>query len=58
MAKLVSDEETGHPDAMAKFVYSEHFRAMNVGVSLDEGLANPENAYTVYYGERVPWCMF
>ncbi|CAK0857415.1 unnamed protein product [Prorocentrum cordatum] len=26
-----------------------------VAMALDEGLANPRNAYTVFYGERTPW---
>ena len=28
---------------------------MNVGLALDEGLANPANTYTIFYGERAPW---
>lgn len=26
------------------------------GFGLDEGLANETNKFTVFYGERVPWC--
>jgi len=36
-------------------VNSPEFKALNVDLALDEGLANPDNAYTVFYGERCPW---
>lgn len=41
---------------MELFVKSEVFRGMNVGFCLDEGLANPADAYTVFNGERGIWC--
>jgi hypothetical protein len=41
---------------MQLFVKTEEFRALNVGFGMDEGLANPEDAYTVFYGERAVWC--
>jgi len=28
---------------------------LNVGFALDEGLANPTDAFTVFYGERAVW---
>ncbi len=31
---------------------------MNVGVALDEGQASPNEEFSVYYGERLSWCMF
>lgn len=49
------DEEIGGLDGMGNFVKSRHFRRLNVGVALDEGLPNPNNTYNVYYGERQTW---
>ena len=37
---------------MGKFVVSEEFKKMNVGLVLDEGLASPTDEVPVYYGER------
>ncbi len=34
------------------FVSSPEFKALNVGVALDEGLANPTEAMSAFYGER------
>lgn len=51
----VPDEEIGGMDGMGKFVDSEAFKALNVGLVLDEGLANPGKPFTVFYGERTPW---
>ena len=51
------DEEIGGHDGMEKFVDTEVFKKLNVGFALDEGLANPTDAFTVFYGERSPWCM-
>ncbi|XP_038666770.1 aminoacylase-1-like isoform X1 [Scyliorhinus canicula] len=52
---FVPDEEIGGQNGMATFVKQEEFRALNIGFGLDEGLANPSNGYTVYYGERNVW---
>ncbi len=41
---------------MIKFVQREEFKELNVGFCLDEGLANPTDAFTVFYAERSPWC--
>ena len=41
---------------MGKYVETEEFKALNVGFALDEGLANPTEKYTLFYGERGPWC--
>ena len=49
---FVPDEEIGGADGMGVFLKSDLYAGLNVGVVLDEGLANPENAYTVFYGER------
>lgn len=51
----VPDEEIGGTDAMGKFAPSEAFTKLNAGLVLDEGIANPGNPYTVFYGERTPW---
>ncbi|KAJ1964389.1 adenylate cyclase [Dispira parvispora] len=52
---FVPDEETGSEDGMKKFVHHEAFHALRIGVFLDEGISNPEDAYKVFYAERAPW---
>ncbi len=32
-------------------------RWLNIGVVMDEGLACSTDAFKLFYGERVPWCM-
>ncbi|KAK7308341.1 hypothetical protein VNO77_41943 [Canavalia gladiata] len=49
------DEEIGGDDGAGKFVQSEIFEQMNVGVVLDEGSASPDEHYRVFYAERSPW---
>lgn len=49
---FVPDEEIGGLDGMKLFVNTPEFKAMNVGFSLDEGLAGPEDEIPLYYGER------
>jgi len=49
------DEEVGGADGLGKFVETQDFANLNVGVALDEGLASPTEAFTVFYGERAPW---
>jgi aminoacylase len=49
---FLPDEEVGGIDGAAKFVDSIEFKNLNVGFALDEGLANPKNAFHVFYGER------
>lgn len=51
----VPDEEVGGVDGAGKFVASEDFQKLNVGVNLDEGLASPGESYRVFNGERSPW---
>ncbi|XP_071817211.1 aminoacylase-1-like [Apostichopus japonicus] len=48
---IVPDEEIGG-SGMRELVTLQAFKEMNVGFTLDEGLANPEDKYTVFYGER------
>jgi len=49
---FVPDEEIGGVDGMEAFLASAQYKA------LDEGLANPKDAFTVFYGERVPWWFY
>ncbi len=41
---------------MEQFVNTKRFADMNVAVTLDEGLASPDETFTVFYGERAAWC--
>lgn len=49
------DEEIGGHDGAEKFVQSDIFQRMNVGVVLDEGLASTDDHYRAFYAERSPW---
>lgn len=40
---------------MMKFVKTDEFRALNVGFSLDEGIASPGEEFPVFYAERSVW---
>jgi len=55
LLSFLPDEEVGGGDGAAKLVSAEEFKRLNLGLVLDEGLANPLNAYTFFYGERAPW---
>ena len=56
---FIADEEIGGHDGMRKFVVSQEFKKMNIGLALDEGLASPTDEVPVYYGERnVYWVKF
>ena len=53
---FLPDEEVGGAEGSNLLLASTEWKALQpVGVALDEGLANPQNAYTVFYGERIPW---
>ncbi|CAJ1380270.1 unnamed protein product [Effrenium voratum] len=53
---FVPDEEVGGVDGMGKLLQTPEFTSLGVlGLALDEGLANPGDAFTVFYGERTPW---
>ena len=52
---FVPDEELGGFNGMQAFVKTEAFRSLNVGFALDEGIASPDETYTLFYGERVGW---
>lgn len=52
---FVPDEEIGGHDGAEKFAESDIFKALNVGIVLDEGLASPSENYRAFYAERCPW---
>uniref|UniRef100_A0A6M2DD42 N-acyl-aliphatic-L-amino acid amidohydrolase n=1 Tax=Xenopsylla cheopis TaxID=163159 RepID=A0A6M2DD42_XENCH len=52
---FVPDEEIGGYDGMGLFVKSKEFQNLNVGVSLDEGMASASDVYPLFYGERSLW---
>lgn len=49
------DEEIGGDNGMRIFVKSDAFKVLNVGFSLDEGIASPTEEYPVFYAERSTW---
>lgn len=52
---FVPDEEIGGTDGMASLLKSREYKSLGkIGLALDEGLANPNDAFTVFYGERYP----
>lgn len=53
---FVPDEEIGGFDGINRLLASDEWKSIQpVGLALDEGLANPKDAFTVFYGERLPW---
>ncbi|XP_032295287.2 aminoacylase-1A, partial [Drosophila virilis] len=52
---FVPDEEVGGHLGMREFVNGDYFKNLNVGFSLDEGSANIDDSYHIYYAERTPW---
>ncbi|RHY32430.1 hypothetical protein DYB32_002580, partial [Aphanomyces invadans] len=55
----VPDEEIGGSDGMGEFLKSKQYQSMlPIALALDEGLANPSNKFTVFYGERTPWWLY
>ncbi|XP_062176656.1 uncharacterized protein LOC133881677 isoform X2 [Alnus glutinosa] len=52
---FVPDEEIGGHDGTEKFVDSDVFNSLNVGILLDEGLASTNENYRAFYAERGPW---
>lgn len=53
---FMPDEEIGGTKGMQAFVEHEEFKKLNVEVALDEGIASPNDVFTVFYGERAAWC--
>uniref|UniRef100_A0A3P8UJD2 Aminoacylase 1 n=1 Tax=Cynoglossus semilaevis TaxID=244447 RepID=A0A3P8UJD2_CYNSE len=47
--------QVGGEKGMETFIKHPEFKKLNIGFALDEGLANPGEAFTVFYGERNPW---
>ncbi|KAF2886891.1 hypothetical protein ILUMI_19282, partial [Ignelater luminosus] len=54
---FVPDEETEGIGGMKTFVQTEEFKKLNVGFALDEGMANEDNAFPLFYGERTIWAL-
>ncbi|XP_047530872.1 aminoacylase-1-like [Vanessa atalanta] len=52
---FVPDEEIGGAEGLGAFVKTEHFKKLNVGFALDEGLTSPEDYFVAYNGERSIW---
>ncbi|OLP86323.1 Aminoacylase-1 [Symbiodinium microadriaticum] len=53
---FVPDEEIGGVEGMGELLKTPEFNALGeIGLALDEGLSNPGDAFTVFYGERTPW---
>lgn len=53
---FMPDEETGGADGMGLFLETKEFKDLQpIALALDEGLANPRDAFTVFFGERTPW---
>ncbi|XP_053949825.1 aminoacylase-1-like [Anastrepha ludens] len=52
---FVPDEEIGGTKGMRVFVKSNEFKKLNVGFSLDEGVASVNETFLVYYAERSIW---
>lgn len=50
---FMPDEEVGGKLGMEVFLKSRDWQRLNTGFVLDEGLANPSEVFTVFYGERV-----
>lgn len=40
---------------MKKFVNTNDFKNLKVGFALDEGMASPNEEFSLYYGERCLW---
>lgn len=52
---FVPDEEIGGDLGMKDFVRTKDFKELNIGFSLDEGVASPEEYFYMFYGERAIW---
>lgn len=49
------EEEVGGIEGMKDFVKSEDFKKLNIGFSLDEGIASPDETFPIFYAERSVW---
>ncbi|XP_036319457.1 aminoacylase-1-like [Rhagoletis pomonella] len=52
---FMPDEEISGVLGMKSFVTTDDFRNFNVGLCLDEGVANTNDEYTAYYAEKTIW---
>lgn len=52
---FVPDEEISGVEGMNILLVSDWFSKLKVGLALDEGLANENDEFSVFYGERLPW---
>ncbi|KAM4651667.1 aminoacylase-1-like isoform 2-T3 [Discoglossus pictus] len=52
---MVPDEEIGSEKGMLLLVKHPEFQKLNAGIALDEGLANPTEEFSVFYGEKCVW---
>uniref|UniRef100_A0A8D8B7T8 N-acyl-aliphatic-L-amino acid amidohydrolase n=2 Tax=Culex pipiens TaxID=7175 RepID=A0A8D8B7T8_CULPI len=50
---FVPDEETGGVLGMKDFVTTDHFKTLNCGFAIDEGLASENEVFKLFYGERL-----
>ena len=52
---FISDEEIGGDNGMRVFVNTKEFKALNIGFSIDEGIASPTEEFFLFYEERAIW---
>ncbi|KAJ8730727.1 hypothetical protein PYW08_002140 [Mythimna loreyi] len=52
---LMPDEEVGAENGMIQFVKTAEFKAMNVGIELDEGTSYPLPVAPLFYQDKVVW---
>ena len=52
---FVSEEEQGGVDGMRVFAFTDEFKSLNAGFSLDEGIASEDDVFNVFYAERSTW---
>ncbi|XP_030378033.1 aminoacylase-1-like [Scaptodrosophila lebanonensis] len=52
---FVPDEEIGGAHGMKDYVNTKHFKDLNIGFALDEGMADEGEIYSVFYAERTLW---
>eukprot|EP01087_Luapelamoeba_hula_P013670 TRINITY_DN3912_c0_g1_i4.p1 TRINITY_DN3912_c0_g1~~TRINITY_DN3912_c0_g1_i4.p1 ORF type:complete len:378 (+),score=54.34 TRINITY_DN3912_c0_g1_i4:188-1321(+) len=52
---FVPDEEIRGLEGMGALIKTDEFKALNIGVALDEGLASDTDTYALFYGERAVW---
>ncbi|XP_053949830.1 aminoacylase-1A-like [Anastrepha ludens] len=55
---FIADEEMGGRFGMRPFVHTAEFKSLNVGFSLDEGLASPSEEFPVFFAERSVWRIY